>query len=187
MNNDRIQVCAEWLWERPIRAIAFGFGAGLAPTAPGTVGTLWAWALALVANIFFPELDTLTLLGLLLAGFVLGVWACGHAGNDLGQPDHGGMVWDEMIAFWLILVFIMPTGFLNQFIAFLLFRFFDAVKPGPIHSIDNFFKHWRPNSETQERFATHVRGFGVMIDDLAAAFFTIVFYAILVRVHLISA
>ena len=75
MNNDRIQVCAEWLWERPIRAIAFGFGAGLAPTAPGTVGTLWAWALALVANIFFPELDTLTLLGLLLAGFVLGVWA----------------------------------------------------------------------------------------------------------------
>lgn len=187
MTQESVQLTWQWLWDRPIRAIAFGFGAGLAPTAPGTVGTLWAWAIALMAATFFSDVDTPTLLALLAAGFILGIWACGHAGDDIGQADHGGMVWDEMIAFWLILLFVLPSGILNQFIAFLLFRFFDAVKPGPIKSIDNFFKEWRPKTTTQTNYATYVRGFGVMIDDLVAAFFTLFVYAALVRLSILSA
>lgn len=168
-----------WLWRRPLRAIAFGFGSGLAPKAPGTFGTLWAWASGMLFYTLFPETPFFWVSLLLCLGFLLGIWVCGETGDDLGQPDHGGMVWDEIIAFWGILAFILPASFVIQLLAFALFRFFDAVKPGPIRVIDNFFKTWKPQTIWQKKSATYILGFGVMVDDLLAAFFTLLVLALL--------
>jgi phosphatidylglycerophosphatase A len=131
-----------------------GFGAGLAPVAPGTFGTLVAWPLFWLMQ---PRLDPAVFLVLVAAFFALGVWICGRTGRDLGVEDHKGIVWDEIVAFLLVLFFTPPTA-LWQGGAFVLFRLFDARKPGPIRAIE-------------ARFGG---GFGVMIDDLAAAFFTLV-------------
>jgi len=102
-------------------------------------------------------------LGAIIAfGFALGVWTCGKTGRDLGAPDHGSMVWDEIVAFWLVLLFAMPAGFGTQCWAFLWFRFFDMVKPPPIGYFDKHFKG----------------GFGVMWDDIVAAFYTLLVFAL---------
>jgi len=170
-----------WLVQHPARLIAFGFGSGLAPFAPGTIGTLWAWAAGLMLYHFYQP-SVLETAVYLLIGFLIGVWVCGITGHDLGQPDHGGMVWDEIIAFWIVLSFLLPASFWSQLLGFALFRFFDAVKPGPIKTIDQFFKHWRPQSAFDERWELTIRGFGVMIDDLAAALATLLTLAILYRV-----
>ena len=90
----------------PAHVIALGAGAGLAPVAPGTAGTLLAFPLYwLLATWCTPVL----LLGVIAAGFVLGIWACGATGRALGVADHGAMVWDEVIAFALVLVFTPIT------------------------------------------------------------------------------
>lgn len=170
-----------WLWQKPIRALAFGFGSGLSPSAPGTVGTLWAWAIALLFQFIWSEPGAGFISASIFAGFLLGIAACGITGNDLGQPDHGGMVWDEVIAFWIILAFILPTSFVNQLVAFALFRYFDAVKPGPIGTIDVWFKQWHPSEHLSNWQITAIRGFGVMIDDLAAALATLLVFAIGIR------
>ena len=139
--------------QRLSRLVAFGFGAGLSPVAPGTVGTLWAWAAWLVMQLWLPEPVMLLLLPV---AFVVGVWACGRTAQAMGVADHGAMVWDEVVAFWLVLAMV-PAGFGAQFAAFVLFRLFDIVKPPPIRHFD----------------ATVPGGFGVMFDDLVAAFFTL--------------
>ena len=171
-----------WLWQKPIRALAFGFGSGLSPSAPGTVGTLWAWAVAAIFQLLWNEPSASFISAFLIVGFLVGILACGITGNDLGQPDHGGMVWDEVIAFWIILAFILPTSFVNQLVAFALFRYFDAVKPGPIGMIDEWFKEWRPSEQLAPWQITAIRGFGVMIDDLAAALATLLAIAIATRI-----
>ena len=169
-----------WLVHHPARLIAFGFGSGLAPFAPGTIGTLWAWAAGLmIYHVYQPTFIETALY--LFVGFILGIWVCGLTGKDLGQPDHGGMVWDEIIAFWIVLSLLLPTSFWSQALGFILFRFFDAVKPGPIKMIDQFFKNWRPQSSFDQRWELPIRGFGVMIDDLAAAFATLLTISILYR------
>lgn len=170
-----------WLWQKPVRALAFGFGSGLSPSAPGTVGTLWAWAIALLFQFVWNEPSANFVSTSIFFGFLLGIIACGITGNDLGQPDHGGMVWDEVIAFWIILAFVLPTSLINQFLAFVLFRYFDAVKPGPIGMIDDWFKHWEPSTRLSNWQITGIRGFGVMIDDLAAALATLLVFAIGIR------
>lgn len=137
----------------PARFIAFGFGAGLAPFAPGTFGTLLALPLFWFLNPRFPPNQFLVLVALL---YVLGIWACGRAGRDLGVEDYKGIVWDETVAFLLVLLFTPPILIWQAF-AFLLFRLFDIWKPGPIRHIEMRFRG----------------GFGVMIDDLVAAFFTL--------------
>jgi phosphatidylglycerophosphatase A len=139
------------------RVIALGFGAGLAPLAPGTIGTLWAWAAWLVLRHW---LDVTALLAITAAGFVVGVWACDRCARALGVPDHGSIVWDEVIAFWLILC-LVPEGFWPQLAAFALFRLFDIAKPPPIRHFD----------------ATLHNGFGIMFDDLVAAFYTLLVIA----------
>jgi len=85
----------------------------------------------------------------------------------MGVADPGSIVWDEIAAFWLVLWIIMPASFVGQLIAFLLFRFFDAVKFGPTAWADKTFKGfgWRG-------------GFGIMLDDVAAAFCTLLVIAI---------
>jgi phosphatidylglycerophosphatase A len=138
---------------RPAHVIALGAGAGLMPAAPGTAGTLLAfplyWALASVCT-------AATLLALIAAGFAIGIWACGATGRALGAADHGAMVWDEVVAFALVL-FFTPAGWPWQVGAFLLFRFFDILKPPPIRYFDRRLKS----------------GFGVMFDDVLAAFYTL--------------
>jgi phosphatidylglycerophosphatase A len=132
----------------PSGLLAFGFGAGLFPIAPGTAGTLLAVPFAYALKTLDP-----TLMWLLLAGmFLLGVWVCGMASRKLGVHDHGGIVFDEMLGYWLT-VALVPTGWMWMAAGFLLFRFFDIVKPWPIRLLDQ----------------TVPGGFGIMLDDVLAA------------------
>jgi len=142
----------------PAHFIAFGGGAGLAPSAPGTFGTLLALPLYSLAA---SRLDPTEFLLLVAALFGAGVWACDVTGRAIGVPDHRGMVWDEIVAFLLVLFFVPATP-VWQAAAFLLFRLFDILKPPPIRYYDRTFKS----------------GFGVMLDDLVAAFYTLVVLAI---------
>ena len=111
----------QWVRQTASRTIAFGFGSGLSPLAPGTVGTLWAWATFLIGEYFLSTEDFVWIIG---GGIVLGCWICGHVSEELGKKDFGGIVWDEIIAFWLVLLLIMPVNIWMQGLAFGLFRFF---------------------------------------------------------------
>jgi phosphatidylglycerophosphatase A len=101
--------------------------------------------------------------------FFIGCWACHRTGYDLGVSDHSGMNWDEMVAFWLVL-WLIPQTWLAQGIAFVLFRFFDILKPPPIRYFDRRLHN----------------GFGVMWDDLLAAGYTLLLMAVLVRFGVFS-
>jgi phosphatidylglycerophosphatase A len=162
-----------WVFSKPERAFAFGFGSGLSPFAPGTAGTLWGWAAFLIGSHF---LATPALLWIIGGGILLGCWICGQVSEELGKKDFGGIVWDEIIAFWLILICIMPTSLWIQCIAFAIFRFFDAVKPGPIGMIDRHFKQSEGSNDVSPSNRQQIlwRGFGIIADDLAAAFFTLI-------------
>jgi phosphatidylglycerophosphatase A len=142
----------------PAHFIALGFGTGLAPFGPGTFGTLLAIPLYVVlAQRFTP----LAILLLCVALFVIGIWACGRTARDLGVPDHGAMNWDEVVAFLVVLCFT-PAGAGWIIAAFVLFRVFDILKPPPIRHLDAQLKS----------------GFGAMIDDIFAAFYTLLVLAI---------
>jgi phosphatidylglycerophosphatase A len=158
------------------RIFAFGFGSGLSPFAPGTAGTLWAWALFLIAEQFISHQ---AMLWIILIGFLLGCQICGQASEELGKKDFGGIVWDEMIAFWLLLFFIMPAALWMQILTFALFRFFDAAKPGPIGMIDRHFKNIEHSDAPSNAGQILWRGFGIMVDDLAAAIFTLLVLAVI--------
>lgn len=142
----------------PAHFIAFGGGIGLAPLAPGTLGTVLAFPLYWIAA---PRLEPGEFVFLVCALFGLGIWVCEITGRTIGISDHGGMVWDETVAFLLVL-FLVPATLYWQGAAFLLFRLFDILKPQPIRYYERRFKN----------------GFGVMLDDLVAAFFTLIVLAI---------
>lgn len=153
-----VRADSRFMRQRLSRWIAFGFGSGLSPWAPGTVGTLWAWLAFIVLDRWLgPGAWAM----LIAAGVLVGVWACGRTARDLGVADHGSIVWDEIVAFWLILLFV-PASLAAQFAAFVVFRFFDIVKPPPIRYFDARLKS----------------GFGVMFDDLLAAFYTLLLMAL---------
>ncbi len=139
----------DFLLKHPAHLIAFGFGAGLMPKAPGTWGTLVAIPFYFLALRFGGTPAVLTC-ALLLFG--IGIWASAVAGKALGVADHGGIVIDEIAAFVLVLAFT-PQGLLWLVMAFVLFRIFDITKPWPIRYFDRTLKG----------------GFGVMFDDLLAA------------------
>nr|WP_226954117.1 phosphatidylglycerophosphatase A [Mesopusillimonas faecipullorum] len=145
----------------PARWFAFGFGSGLIKPGPGTWGTLLAWGIWVLAWTNLSDL----VMGLLLAWFfAYGCWICQLTGKAMGRADHSGMVWDEMVAFWLVL-WLIPESLAMQAIAFVLFRFFDIVKPPPIAYFDARLKN----------------GLGVMWDDILAAGYTLLAIAILTR------
>ena len=148
----------------PAHFIALGFGSGLSRFAPGTAGTLWAWATFLLLQIF---LTPLQMGWLIAASFVVGWWACTVCAQHLGVADPGAIVWDEVVAFWLILWLVTPTSFGGELAAFVLFRYFDAAKPGPVRWADSLFKGfgWRG-------------GFGILFDDVVAAFCTLLVIAL---------
>jgi phosphatidylglycerophosphatase A len=158
-----------FMLRHPARWIALGFGSGLSPVAPGTVGTLWAWASFLLLD---PWLGAAGWALVLSAGFAIGWWACTRTARDMGISDPGAIVWDEVIAFWLVLWLVMPAGWIGQVIAFALFRLFDATKPGPVHWADQRFK-LRPGEAIGWR-----QGFGILFDDLVAAGCTLLVIAL---------
>lgn len=137
------------LFAHPAHFFSLGFGSGLSPVAPGTAGSLLSIPLFMVLAHFLPPGFLLAVVAL---AFAIGVWFCDVTGKVLGVSDHGGIVWDEIVAMWLILAFT-PVGWLWFGVAFLLFRLFDIWKPFPIRQFDQRVKG----------------GFGVMLDDLLAA------------------
>ncbi len=136
--------------------IALGFGSGLSPWAPGTIGTLFGWASFRALDMALPAS---ALLLLILISFVIGIVAIEKTGKALNEVDHGGIVWDEIVPFWAVLWLLANTigdNLLWQGIAFVLFRFFDITKPWPARYYDRHVKN----------------GYGVMMDDVIAALYT---------------
>ncbi len=151
---------ARFLVSHPAHLIALGFGSGLAPFAPGTAGTLWAW---MVFDLGAPWLGDPAKLGVLVVSTLVGWWACTVTARDLAQADPSAVVWDEVVAFWAVLWLVMPAGLVGQTIAFLLFRLFDAAKPGPVAWADQLFKKKRGQPIGWRQ------GFGILFDDFVAA------------------
>lgn len=138
------------VFRNPVHFLAFGFGSGAAPFAPGTFGTLAAVPLYLL-------LDLLPLgyyLLALIVSFALGVYLCDKTAKDIGVHDHGGIVWDEFVGYWITML-VAPSGWLWVVLGFVLFRFFDIVKPFPIGWLDKQIGG----------------GLGIMVDDVVAGSF----------------
>jgi phosphatidylglycerophosphatase A len=129
------------------------------------VGTLWGWASFVVMQ---PWLTDWGWALVIAANLLLGWWACTVTARHMSQPDSSHMVWDEVVAFWIVLWLVMPAGWLAQLVAFGLFRFFDAAKPGPVGWCDRRFK--------QER--GWLQGVGIVADDLVAALCTLLVIAL---------
>ena len=152
-----------FMLSHPAHLIALGFGSGLSPVAPGTAGTLWAWLAWLLLAHWLTPLE----LGLVIAlSLPVGWWACTVTAGHMRVLDPGNIVWDEMVAFWIVLWLLLPAGFGAQLAAFALFRFFDAVKPGPVGWADDLFHGFGWPG-----------GFGIMFDDLVAALCTLLVIA----------
>ncbi|MCF6280759.1 MAG: phosphatidylglycerophosphatase A [Candidatus Polarisedimenticolaceae bacterium] len=135
-----------------IKLLAFGLGAGYSPVAPGTMGTLVAVPLYLLLE----PLSLFEYLGVVFAISVMGIWICGWASEEMGVHDHPGIVWDE-IAGYLVTMIAAPSGWPWVVAGFVLFRFFDILKPWPIGAIDK-----------------HVHGgLGIMLDDILAGLFSL--------------
>jgi phosphatidylglycerophosphatase A len=134
----------------PIHFLAFGCGAGAAPIAPGTVGTL----VGAVIYYFLQYLPLTTYLLITLLGFFIGIWLCGKTSLDIKVHDHSGIVFDEIIGY-LLTMLAAPHGLVWLVIGFLLFRFFDIVKPWPIRFVDQ----------------NVTGGLGIMLDDVLAAIY----------------
>ncbi len=148
----------------PTHFLAFGFGSGLSPIAPGTVGTLMAVPLYLL----MVRLPWAYYILLLLAAIAVGIWLCGESARLLGVHDHGGIVWDEFVGFWITMLFV-PAEWLWILLGFTLFRLFDVWKPWPIRFIDQ-----------------HVHGgLGIMLDDILAGIFAMIVLQFIVITHAI--
>lgn len=157
---------ARWVFARPERILAFGFGSGLLHPAPGTWGTLLGWGLWVVLLQGLPDAVAG---GVVLVAFVVGCWAAQRCGLALGVTDPGGINWDEIVAIWLVL-WLLPSGVWSQLTGVVLFRLFDIFKPYPVSYFDRHFKN----------------GFGVMIDDVVAALYTLLLAAVLIRLGVLS-
>jgi phosphatidylglycerophosphatase A len=150
--------------KHPAHWIALGFGSGLSPKAPGTVGTLWAWVSWWVLSDYISQDEWGWVI---LVSTLIGWWACKVTALNMGISDPGAIVWDEVVAFWLVLWVLSPSSFFTQLCAFGLFRFFDAAKPGPVAWADQLLKGfgWRG-------------AFGILLDDFVAAFCTLLCFAL---------
>lgn len=150
-----------FILSNPVNFLAFGFGAGLSPKAPGTVGTLVGYPLYFLLIGYLPFNIVLIALTAL---YLLGIWLCDVAGKAVGVSDHPGIVWDEIVAMALVLCF-SPQNIYGYVGAFLAFRLFDIVKPWPINLIDEKMEN----------------GNGVMFDDLIAAGYSIALIQIIIH------
>ena len=139
------------VWRNPIHFIAFGFGSGAAPFAPGTFGTL----VAIPIYLLMVPLSLWIYFAVVLLMTMVGIWLCHVTSKDLGVHDHSGIVWDEIVGY-LITMMAAPQGIVWIVVGFLLFRFFDIVKPWPIRRIDQQVEG----------------GWGIMLDDIIAGIFS---------------
>jgi phosphatidylglycerophosphatase A len=144
--------------KNPAHFAAFGFGSGCAPKAPGTAGTL----MAIVPYLWLQHLALEWYLVVIVLSFVVGCWLCAKASKALGVHDHGGIVWDEFVGYWIAMIGA-PKGWLPIVLGFILFRVFDIWKPQPIKYLDQ-----------------HIHGgSGIMIDDVIAGLFALVILQVL--------
>lgn len=137
----------------PIHFLAFGFGSGCAPKAPGTFGTL----MGVLVYCMLPEMPTVLYLLLIVLSFIVGVYLCDKASEALGVHDHGGIVWDEFVGLWITMI-AAPEGWQWLVLGFCLFRLFDIWKPQPIKFLDQ---------------KVH-GGFGIMLDDVVAGLYALI-------------
>ncbi len=146
MNKPRV-------WSDPIHFLAFGFGSGLAPKAPGTFGTVAAIPVYLLLSLLASLPGYLVITALFS---VVGIWICDKTSKDLGVHDHSGIVWDEIVGY-LITMILVPLTWYWVLAGFVLFRFFDILKPWPISILDKKVSG----------------GFGIMVDDIVAGVFSL--------------
>ena len=172
---------AKFMMAHPAHFMAMGFGSGLSPFAPGTAGTLWGWLSFLALQRWL----THSSIGWLIAASIpLGWWACTVTARNMRVLDPGSIVWDEIVAFWAVLWLINPAGLWGQTIAFALFRYFDAAKPGPVGWADRLSHGAQPaaikpvTNPATNRHAWTIAGFGIMFDDLVAAGCTLLVIAV---------
>lgn len=144
------RISARTILTDPVHLLAFGFGLGLAPVAPGTVGTLLGVAIAWLTL----DLGWIVQIAIAVAMFAAGIWICGSSARRLGEHDPGGIVWDEIAAMYITLL-VAPATIPAWILAFVLFRGFDIVKPWPIRDLDHRMRG----------------GLGIMLDDLVAALY----------------
>ena len=135
------------IWKDPSHLLAYGFGSGLSPWAPGTCGTV----VAVMIYLLLPPMSALTYLGFILVTFLVGIWLCDRASRAAGIQDPGGIVWDEFVGLWITL-FLAPPGWQWVLVGFILFRLLDILKPWPIKWADSRVKG----------------GLGIMLDDVIA-------------------
>lgn len=166
-----VRIPVGFLWRHPAHAVALGFGSGLSPRAPGTVGTLWGWLAFLLLDRWLGDAGWALAILLALAG---GLWACTVTAQHLGIADPGAIVWDEVVGIWIVLWLLTPASLWDQLLAFLLFRWFDAAKPGPVAWADRLCK-LKPGQGIGWR-----QGFGILLDDLVAAGCTLLVIALAV-------
>ena len=144
---------ARTVFRDPVHILAFGFGTGLSPVAPGTVGSL--------VGVLFGWLTLDLGLPLQLAAAAAislsGIWICGESARRIGVHDHGGIVWDEIAGMYITLLAAPPTV-AGWILGFVLFRAFDIAKPWPIRDLDHRLGG----------------GLGIMLDDLAAALYALI-------------
>ncbi len=166
-----VRVPVSFMWHHPAHWIALGFGSGLSRWAPGTAGTLWGWVSFLLLDRWLGDLGW----GLAIAvALGVGLWACTVTAQHLGIADPGAIVWDEAVAFWIVLWLLAPASAWDQLLAFALFRYFDAAKPGPVGWADRLGK-LRPGQTIGWR-----QGWGILFDDLVAAGLTLLVIALAV-------
>lgn len=167
-----VRPTAKFMLAHPAHFVALGFGSGLSPFAPGTAGTLWAW----LSFMLLQRWLTPGGIGWLIAlSIPVGWWVCAVTARNMRVLDPGSIVWDEIVAFWAVLWLVMPAGLLGQAIAFALFRYFDAAKPGPVGWADRLSHGVDPATG---RHAWTIAGFGIMFDDLVAAGCTLLVIAL---------
>lgn len=158
--NKREKIKASIVLKSPVCFLAFGFGSGLSPVGPGTMGTLAAIPLYLLAS----HLNLWAYIALTLAMFLIGIWLCGSAERIIGVQDHSGIVWDEFVGLFITLIAV-PVQPLPILAGFTLFRFFDIIKPWPIGYLDRRIHG----------------GLGIMLDDVLAGVYAWIVLFLLLR------
>ena len=142
--------------KNPVHFLAVGFGSGLLKPAPGTWGTLAGLMLSILlwniaqSNLFFIFLAVIS--------FIFGCYLCQKTSNDLGVHDDGRIVWDEIVAIFLMFAFLPEYNWFAYILTFIIFRIFDILKPYPIRYFDEKLES----------------GLGIMVDDILAAIFALI-------------
>jgi len=149
--------------KQPIQLLAFGFGSGLMPKAPGTAGTL----AAIIPWLWLTQQSLPVYLLIVILSCLAGIYICGKTTEDLGVHDHGGIVWDEFCGLWITLIAV-PFTWYWLLLGFLLFRFFDILKPWPINWLDKKVDG----------------GLGIMLDDIVAGLFAWIILQVMLYVYL---